>query len=753
MGKFNYIQTNFRSGEITPRLHYAFSEERVRQGVKTLNNFIIYQQGGLTKRAQSTFVAPVKDSSKIARLIKFEFNKDSSNIYTIELGETYARFFKNNSQIRESAKTITGITAANPGVVTSTAHGYSNGDHVYISTVVGMTEVNGRWFQVANKNTNDFELNDLTGSAIDTSAYTAYSSAGTAEKVYEITTPWDDTEIDDIQFVQSADVVYMVHPLYSPRELSRTADTSWSIKDLMDFTSANFFTDGPYLDENSTTTTLTLGGTTGSVSVTASSIVGINGGTGFQTTDVGRLIRWHDGTDFTWLYITARSSTTLVTATIAGADAAVTTATIRWRLGAWSSTTGYPGVISFYQNRLVLAGTNSNPDTLWGSNNTSFLDFTPGSTAADPYTYPLALSGSIDRITWLDPQRKLRIGTLGYIASLDDPTTDPSAKIESSVSSSTIPPHKIDTTTVFAQRGSSKIRVLQAGQFSDDNLTAVEADILSEHVTSQGAVSSTYQEVPHSTVWYEMTDGTLAAFTHNKLENIYAWHTHQIGGTSAAVKSLTSVPGATTSQVWLIVSRTINGATQQYVEYFEDDFSGTDATIGTTAKFLDSGVLVTNSPASATVGGLWHLEGDTVQILADGKVVPEATVSNGTITLPYTASSIMVGYNYTAEVELLPLDVGSRIGSAAGSKARSNEIIVKFADTIGATIGADSTSAVTDEFRKPGDSMDTAVPLFTGEKRVAGGPWGEEASAYIKQDQQLPMTIYAVIVKVESNDT
>jgi hypothetical protein len=686
-------------------------------------------------------------------LINFEFNKDSSNIYTIELGETYARFFKNNAQIRESGVTITGATAADPVVITAASHGYSNGDHVYIDDVVGMTELNGRWFKVSNKNAGDFEITDLAGTDIDGSGYTAYSSAGTSEKVYEITTPWDDTEVDAIQFVQSADVVYLVHPSHEPQELARTADTSWTISDLTDYAgSGNSFVDGPYLDENSTATTLTLSGTSGSVTVTASAATGINDDTGFQTTDVGRIIRFHDGSEFTWLYITARASTTSVTATIAGANAAATTATIRWRLGAWSDTTGWPGVISFYQNRLVLAATDTQPDTLWGSNNTSYLDFTPGSAASDPYTFTLALSGNIDRIVWLDPQLKLRIGTLGYVASLNDPTTDASAKIESSVSCNTLTPHKIDTTTVFSQRGANKVRVLQAGQFSDDNLTAVEADILSEHITKQGVVSSAYQEVPHSTVWYEMTDGTLSGFTHNKLENIYAWHSHQIGGTAAAVKSLTSVPGSVNTQVWMIVSRTIGGATQQYVEYLEDDFSGTDATIGTATKFLDSGISVTNSPASATVGGLWHLEGETVQVLADGYTVPDATVSNGTITLAGTASNIVVGYNYTAEVELLPLDVGSELGTATGSRARVKEIVVKFADTIGAKIGYNSSNTQTVSFRKPGDAMDTAVPLFTGQKKVKGHFYKEEASVYIKQDQPLPMTIYAVTAKLEVNN-
>lgn len=76
---------------------------------------------------------------------------------------------------RAAADTITGITAANPPVVTATAHGLANGSIVYITGVVGMTEVNDRTFVVANQATNTFELKGIDGTG-----YTAYASGGSA---------------------------------------------------------------------------------------------------------------------------------------------------------------------------------------------------------------------------------------------------------------------------------------------------------------------------------------------------------------------------------------------------------------------------------------------------------------------------------------------------------------------------------------------------------------------------------------------
>lgn len=79
---------------------------------------------------------------------------------------------------RASAKTITGITAANPPVVSSTGHGYANGDIVYIDGVVGMTQVNKRAFVVANQAASTFELKGIDGTS-----WSAYTSGGSAYKV------------------------------------------------------------------------------------------------------------------------------------------------------------------------------------------------------------------------------------------------------------------------------------------------------------------------------------------------------------------------------------------------------------------------------------------------------------------------------------------------------------------------------------------------------------------------------------------
>lgn len=138
---------------------------------------------------------------------------------------------------------------------------------------------------------------------------------------YTVTTPYAAGDLPGLNFTQSADVLYIVHPNYPPATLSRLGATSWTLANLA-------FIDGPYLPRNVSTTTFALSdSTTGAtgVTLTASSVTGINGGAGFQaSTDVGRSVRVNNTSTVAgvamWVYavITAVTDTTHATVTILG---------------------------------------------------------------------------------------------------------------------------------------------------------------------------------------------------------------------------------------------------------------------------------------------------------------------------------------------------------------------------------------------------------------------------------------------------
>lgn len=86
-------------------------------------------------------------------------------------------------EVRHNSSSISAITQADPGVITtSAAHGLVDGDTVYLMDIGGMTELNGNVYTVANKTSTTFELTDSSGNNVDTSAYTVYTSGGTVNE-------------------------------------------------------------------------------------------------------------------------------------------------------------------------------------------------------------------------------------------------------------------------------------------------------------------------------------------------------------------------------------------------------------------------------------------------------------------------------------------------------------------------------------------------------------------------------------------
>lgn len=225
-------QNSFTAGEISPRLYSRSETDEYKKGLETASNCVITPHGPILRRPGHQYIAEVKDSSKEVRLIRYQFSQTLA--YILEFGDSYIRFFKDGGQVLEGNLTITNITQANPGVITSSSHGLSNGDHVYITNVTGMTEINSATvpYIVANSTTNTFTLTTLSGSAIDTTGYTAYSSGGRANRIYEITSPWDETEVPNLQYVQNGATMYIVHPDYAPRTLTRNSNLDWKLETL-----------------------------------------------------------------------------------------------------------------------------------------------------------------------------------------------------------------------------------------------------------------------------------------------------------------------------------------------------------------------------------------------------------------------------------------------------------------------------------------------------------------------------------------
>jgi len=570
--------------------------------------------------------------------------------------------------------------------------------------------------------------------------------AGSAS-IVEVTTTYLESELFEIQFAQTADILYIVHPNHKPAKLSRTAVDVFSIAD-------EVFLNGPYQDENLTTTTITPSAVSGTATLTASSAL-------FASTDVGRTVRIDQGAAFGWAEITIFTSSTVVTGIIRD-NFVSTTAQTTWRLGAFSNTTGFPSTVAFYEDRLMYAATTLQPQTIWGSISNIYNDFSPGADDSDAVTYTIA-SDQVNVIRWLSPGKSLTIGTVGgeflmSASTRDEAITPSNIKIirQSEYGGAYIMPVRANGVVLFVQRSTKKIRQF-IYQFESDSYVAPDLTLLSEHITDEGVIEVDYQREPDSIIWSIRKDGTLLGMTYERDQEVVGWHRHVLGGvsdvsgTQAQAESVGVIPNGGRDEVWISVKRFINGVEVRQIEVITEGRKSVNALDGDDF-FVDAGELFSGAP-TLQISNLDHLEGETVQILADGAVVPDQVVVNGTITLEKAASKINAGLGYVSDVETMRIEAGSANGSSQGKIKRINKVDFRFFETLGAKFGPNANNLDTIFFRSTSDPMDSAPPRFTGDKEESFPSGFEtEGRIFIRQDQPLPMTILAIMPRVRTND-
>jgi hypothetical protein len=231
-------QRSFAGGEVAPAIYPRVDTVKYTTGARTLRNMFVKKHGGVSNRPGTSFVAEVRDSSRATRILPFRHTEALT--FILELGNLSVRGVQEGTQIRRTAQNITAVTNANPAVLTyAGADNYANGDEVYVSGIVGPIGLylNGRNFRVANVNAgaNTFELNYLSGTAVNSTAFGLYTSGGTISEVMEIvdTTSggallYTEAELFDVQYAQNAEVLTLTHSAHAIRELAATALTTWT---------------------------------------------------------------------------------------------------------------------------------------------------------------------------------------------------------------------------------------------------------------------------------------------------------------------------------------------------------------------------------------------------------------------------------------------------------------------------------------------------------------------------------------------
>jgi hypothetical protein len=635
------IQKSFAKGEITPALAARSDQTAYATGLRTCRNFLVQRFGGVTNRPGTQYVCEVNDSSKTVRLVKFVFDADQT--FVLEFGNEYIRFIQDGAQVVESSVAVTGATAANPLVITAVAHGFDTGDEVVISAVGGMTQINNKNFKILSLTADTFSLQTMAGVDVNGIGYTAYTSGGIAERVYTIDSPYVEADLSTLQYTQSADVVTIVHPNYPPMELARVSNTEWTL------TAINFepSIDAPTgasasgsagthtyryrvtaIAEETAEESLPSATASATSTLTPSSsdpvTVSWSAVSGAQEYDVYRYLNGvygfigvANGTSFDDIGYTPD-----------------TTDTPPEDRDIFDSTDDYPSAVGYFQQRLILAGTNNDPEKVWTSQTGSFHNFLLSTPIQDDGPVTFTPSGRrVNAIRSVLDLGKLILFTAGGVhAALGDASGSltPLAinlRQQGYVGASTLPPIPIGQSALFVQSMGSVVHDL-VFDFQTDGYKGDELSLFAAHLfDGYTLVDWDYQETPHSIVWAVRDDGTLLGLTYLRSQQIAGWHRHDTQ--NGTFENVVSVPEDDEDAVYVVVKRTINGLTKRYIERFH---TRTVTDIAVDAFFVDCGLTYdgrnTGSTTMTLSGGSTWAHTETLTLTASAATFSASDVGN-----------------------------------------------------------------------------------------------------------------------------
>lgn len=765
MANLRTFQASFGGGEVSPEMFGRIDDAKYRSGAALMRNFIAKPQGPAENRAGFRFVREVKDSTQRVRLIPFTFNTTQTMV--LELGAGYLRFH-----------TAGGTLETSPGVP------------------------------------------------------------------YEVATPYAEADLFDIHYVQSADVMTLVHPGHAPRELRRLGALSWTLTTLsfsapiappasvtgaaQGFTAAKYSyqyvvtaiaadgisesaasvqangepiaisaatkerpgvlttakahnlavgdplriagmvgmteLNGQSYTVNTapTATTLTLKDSAGNVVDTTVFGAYVSGGTVTPNVIRGNLFETGCTIKLSWPavagavrynvyklqggiygYIGRTTGTSIVDDNIA-ADLSTVPPTYDAVFG---STGNYPGAVSYFEQRRAFAGTLNQPQNIWmtRSGTESSMSYSLPIRDDDRIAFRVAAreANTIRHIVPLT-QLLLLTGAAEWRAtSLNSDAMTPSnfsVRPQSYIGASNVQPITVNNTLIYGAARGGHVRECayswQANGFVTGDLSLRAAHLFDTFEVLDMA----YSKAPYPLAWFISSSGKLLGLTYIPEQQIGAWHQHDTDG---VFESVAVVAEGAEDVLYVVVRRTIGGVQKRYIERMASRMFADPAD----AFFVDSGLTYSGAPATV-FGGLAHLEGKTVSILADGAVHPQRVVTGGSITLDNEASVVHVGLPITADLQTLPIAAPIDNGYGQGRFKNVNKAWLRVFRSSGIFLGPDADK-LTEAKQRTTEPYGAPPALKSEEIQVMLTPsWADSGQVFVRQSDPLPLTVVSLTAEV-----
>lgn len=770
------LYRSFAGGEITPEMFGRLDLTKFQTGLALALNFLTLPHGPAARRPGTYFVnqaryAYTPSTNRPVKLRPFIFS--ASQAYVLEFGDGYVRMHSKDGTELEAPKAVAGLTLANPGVFNIAAHGYSAGDWLFADEFPDSTladKINGRFFIVDTvPDAAHFTLRAPptfgagAGTVLSTAGLDPFSS-GRVRRVYTLAAPYLGTDM--LNYAQSNDVMTITSTTYQTRELKRLGTANWQFAGVsfaitlaapggvgavatiptptnpttqsyvVTAVAADLTTESVASTPATCSNNLTLAGNFNTISWSA--VVGaaryyvyrLRGGTyGFvgQTTGLSLV-----DDNITPDVVTTPPTSGITLNTGAG---------------------DYPAAVTYYERRRWFGGTGLKPQNFWATRSGTEANLSSSIPAQADDALELRIASqqqqSIRHLVALQDVIALTASGEHRIFSDGGPVLNLetiSVKPQGATGASLVQPALANDRALYVQAQGSYVRELAFDPSGVGRFTSENVSIMAPHLfDGYTIVDLAYCRAPVPVLWALRSDGVLLGMTHMPEQQVYGWHRHTCGAHDVNdvpfIESICALPENNEDVLYLAVRRRLgDGYFSVNIErltprHFIDQGS---------AYFVDCG-LTYSGTAVTRITGLWHLEGLTVDIVADGADMPRQTVVDGAITLDAAASTVHIGLNYVSDLMTLPQSYEGAPASGQGTMKNVSKVFLRVKASVLAKAGPRFDKLRDFPAREVSDPYGSPPALRTAELGITLDPsWTTDGAICVRQDRPLPLTVCAI---------
>ena len=581
---------------------------------------------------------------------------------------------------------------------------------------------------------------------------------------YEVLTPYFSSELFDLHYVQSADVLTITHPNHAPRELRRLSATSWTLTTVSFVPTIN---PPPIVTAVATTGTGTATPITHTYVATSLKAETFEESTASAAGSVSNDLTL-DGAynTLTWAaeatatrYNVYKKSNGLYgyigqTSELTFKDDNIIPDVSRTPPEANNPFPGagdYPGAVSYFEQRRVFAGTTNRPQNLWATRSSTESNLTSSIPVRDDDAIAFRIAAreanSIRHIVPLSDMLLLTSSAVWRVTSVNADALTPTSinvRPQSHTGANNVQPVTTDSSLLYSAAKGGHVREVVYTQTSNGNYGYNNTDVslLAPHLFDFKTIKDmAFARSPYPVLWAVSSDGRLLGLTYVPEQKVAGWHQHTTE--NGAFESVCVVSEGDEDALYVVVRRAVNGVTKRYVERMHTRQFETLAD----AFFVDSGLTYDGAPATV-ISGLGHLEGATVAILADGAVMPRQVVSGGAVTLIEAASKVHIGLPITADMKTLPMTLEQITGFGQGRPKNVTKAFLRVHRSSGVFAGYDEDH-LTEYKQRRGEVYGTAPDLIEADEIeiMLQSNWNQSGHVFVRQVDPVPLTVASITIE------